>query len=392
MRRAVVVGLAVVCVSPFGARPLRAQVRSGCTAVEEARVVALADRDRAAGAPRRAIPRLTAQYARCPSPWVLAQQALAELSAAIGEEAAGVHTVSPLRREAFVHLTEALTSDDRRVREVRGSLDAALQRVRDRLPQLSPQTNVPGATLRVDGAVVGALPLREPHVLLGGAATIELAAPGYVALRRTVTVTPGEVFREMLTLVEEPPPRPLDAVAAMTVDAALDVAADVASAVEVGPEAAAQADVPVSWTVAPDAGQVAWQRVAGWSALGVGVAALIGGAVSWGLWVQDNDAQSETEAWRSFASGVNANIQNGAALCDQAEQSPGGNAAAVAALCADNRRLSGLAIGLTIGGVVAVATGAVLLLVPGSTRRAQALRVTPWWTAGAGGAVVDLRF
>ena len=87
----------------------------------------------------------------------------------------------------------------------RARLERALQDVEQHLPRLSPQTNVPGAELRVDGALVGRLPLSTPWVLTSGSGAIELSAPGFRPLRRTVSLADGEVLREMLTLTPEAP-------------------------------------------------------------------------------------------------------------------------------------------------------------------------------------------
>lgn len=87
----------------------------------------------------------------------------------------------------------------------RARLERALQEVEQHLPRLSPQTNVPGAELRVDGTSVGRLPLSTPWVLASGSGAIELSAPGFRPLRRTVSLADGDVFREMLTLAPAAP-------------------------------------------------------------------------------------------------------------------------------------------------------------------------------------------
>jgi len=161
---------------------------------------------------------LRALMQRCPAPRVRAQLGL--------EEALLEHW-----QDAHVLLRDALASaDDEWVTSQRGRLLRALHDVDEHLPRVSPQTNVPGAELRVDGALVGTLPLPSPWVLAGGSGALELSAPGYQVLRRTVSLAAGELFREMMTLAPSPAPdtvvaAPAPSVAAPSVPVELPVEA-----------------------------------------------------------------------------------------------------------------------------------------------------------------------
>lgn len=132
-----------------------------------------------------------ALFERCPTPRVRAQVGFDEL------EARHYRAAYPLLRGALEN------GSDPWVRAQRERLERAANEIETHLPRLSPQTNVPGAELRVDGTLVGRLPLRTPRVLITGSAVLELSAPGYRPLRRTVSLADGDVFREMLTLVRE---------------------------------------------------------------------------------------------------------------------------------------------------------------------------------------------
>ncbi|MEZ4405626.1 MAG: PEGA domain-containing protein [Polyangiales bacterium] len=148
------------------------------------------------------------------------------------------------------------------MRSQRERLERALRDVEQHLPRLSPQTNVPGAELRVDGVLVGRLPLSTPWVLASGSGVLELSAPGHRSLRRTVSLAEGEVFREMLTLSPES--------SAVAVDATRTSAA---------------AERPTAPVVSPSVALPARQGpgVGPWIVAGTGVALVALGGVFWAL-------------------------------------------------------------------------------------------------------------
>lgn len=185
------VGTAVAAFVLLLERPVEAQPAPSCAQAAVDAEITAANNDRRAGRALPAIDRLRALQERCPSPRTLAQLALAEQGASRW-------------RDAYLRLREVLASADPWVAQRRSALETARREVAEHLPRLSPQCNVPGAVLLVDGETVGPLPLAEPRVLPTGTGVLEVRAAGYVAQRRAVSVAEENVFREMFTLVQEP--------------------------------------------------------------------------------------------------------------------------------------------------------------------------------------------
>lgn len=190
-------------------------------------------------------------------------------------------------REAYERLTRVQTeTSDAWVVAQRTVIENARSQCVEHLPRLSPQTNVPGATLRVNGSEVGTLPLAHPHVLAAGAATIELISEGYVPIRRTVSLAEGEVFREMLTLERiavqpefTPPAQVIPTDQAITPPGGRVVTANT-------PEPSSH------WTRSPsqvDSRLLAPPRQGGvprwvpWTLFGSGIAGVAAGAALWGV-------------------------------------------------------------------------------------------------------------
>src|SRR4051812_29479648 len=152
---------------------------------------------RTAGMNREALAEFEEAYALHATPRTAAQIALAQ-------QALGAWL------EAERGLLEALRSpEDPWIQRFRSALDAALVTVQTHLGWLLVESNVDGAELRVDGALVATLPLREPVRALAGSATIEVSAPGYVTARRTIDVGSNGRSRESVRLEAEPRPSAL---------------------------------------------------------------------------------------------------------------------------------------------------------------------------------------
>jgi hypothetical protein len=189
-------------------------------------------------------------------------------------------------REAYERLTHVLTTaNDEWVIAQRVVVENARAQCVEHLPRLSPQTNVPGAVLRVNGTDVGTLPLAQPHVLATGAAAIELTSDGYVPIRRTVSLAEGEVFREMLTLVhaqapQESAPPPSRAVATPQTNAD-PTGVVVADHTQVPiPRLLSSTSTGVRTLPAPRSdGTPHWVP---WTLFGTGIAGIAAGAVLWG--------------------------------------------------------------------------------------------------------------
>jgi tetratricopeptide (TPR) repeat protein len=96
--------------------------------------------------------------------------------------------------EAERHLTEALaTPDDRWVHGRHAALEASLKEVEARLGTLDVQGYPPGADVRVDGKVVGALPLLHPLRWPVGAASVEVSMSSRRSFSRAVDVKAGQL-------------------------------------------------------------------------------------------------------------------------------------------------------------------------------------------------------
>ncbi|MCA9610018.1 MAG: PEGA domain-containing protein [Myxococcales bacterium] len=104
--------------------------------------------------------------------------------------------------EAEVHLLEALASpEDPWIVEHRGVLDDGLATIREHLGRLIVTANVEGAAVRVNGRVVGTLPMAEPASVEVGTAVIDVTAEGYVPVQREVSIVAGQLWRAHMALV-----------------------------------------------------------------------------------------------------------------------------------------------------------------------------------------------
>jgi len=139
----------------------------------------------------QALVRFEAAYELDPSPRTLAQIALAEMA---------------LTRwlDAERHLLEAMQSDHEWIQRNQVALNGALAGIREHIGRLQVEADQEGAVLFVDGEEVGTLPLAAPITRLPGEVTIEVRADGFTPEARTVTLTGGQVTREVVRL------RPVD--------------------------------------------------------------------------------------------------------------------------------------------------------------------------------------
>ncbi|MFO0607938.1 MAG: PEGA domain-containing protein [Polyangiales bacterium] len=98
-------------------------------------------------------------------------------------------------------LREALAApDDAWVARNRTALDRALAVVAGHVGRLEVSGDVPGAEVRVDGALVGTLPMAAPAPVLAGLVTLDVTAPSHEPVSRRFTVEPGALVRESVTL------------------------------------------------------------------------------------------------------------------------------------------------------------------------------------------------
>jgi hypothetical protein len=108
--------------------------------------------------------------------------------------------------EAGTHMREALASSDAWVVHHRAQLDGAMHTIGEHVGSLEVRGGVPGAEVRVDGRVVGTLPMSQPVLAVVGTVTLEVHAQGYVSIERRVVITAGGLARESVELVPAPPP------------------------------------------------------------------------------------------------------------------------------------------------------------------------------------------
>jgi hypothetical protein len=128
----------------------------------------------------RALPLFQQAYDLAPSPRTAAQLGLVEM--ALGYSL-----------EAERHLSESLSAThDVWVKENRPVLEKSLARVKANIGEVVLDGGPSGAEVRVNGRIVGKLPLEVPVRLGEGPATVELRAAGYVTANRPLVVKAGE--------------------------------------------------------------------------------------------------------------------------------------------------------------------------------------------------------
>ncbi len=108
--------------------------------------------------------------------------------------------------DAERHVGEALhAAGDAWVLKNRATLDEALGAIQSHLGRVEVIGDPAGADVSVNGRAVGKLPLHEPVRVSAGEVEVELHAPGYVPMQRTVTIVGGQYQRLVLHLTKEVP-------------------------------------------------------------------------------------------------------------------------------------------------------------------------------------------
>lgn len=121
-------------------------------------------------------------------------RALAQV--ALAEQALG-HWV-----DAETHLTEALSHEKEAwIARNKGALGQSLSDIKGHLGSLQLSGGVPHAEVRVNGLPAGELPLTAPLRVLSGSVAIEVRAPGYLPVVRTVFVAARGLSREQVVMV-----------------------------------------------------------------------------------------------------------------------------------------------------------------------------------------------
>lgn len=151
------------------------------------------------------------------SPMVRAQIALAEQ--ALGRW-----------RAADAHLREALDANDPWIDRNRAMLTDALRAIDERLGTIEVIGPPEGATLAIDGEDVATFPLRSPVRWASGTASVSVRCDGHRTVERQVTFEPGVLLRESITLRPLPPPEPAPVTPVVTVTPVEHIAPLVVSA------------------------------------------------------------------------------------------------------------------------------------------------------------------
>lgn len=264
--------------------------------------------------------------------WELGRSPRARAQMAFAEQALGRWP----RAEA--HLREAReASTDPWIRDHLAVIDRSTEIVAGHLASLAVAGGVPGAEVLVDGHVEGTIPLPGPLRVAAGQVALEVRAPGYVTVRRSVQLAAGATARETVDLA----PAAVEPPAAVAVVAPAPIA----------PPSRARVAPPI--VARPPPAGVAPLRVVG---IAVGAAGAVLAGVGLGLYL-DVD--------RQYASC----IERG---CHEGDQPRAQDTASVALLWG--------------GGLLAVGGAALAIFAPPRRAAAEGARVTGAWVDPRGAA------
>jgi hypothetical protein len=158
---------------------------------------------------------------------------------------------------AETHLQEALAADSAWITRHRGDLSGALEDIRGHLGSLEVLEGTAGAEVLVNGLSVGRMPLTKPLRVPAGTVALEVRAPGFVPVARSVNVPANGVARETVGLARDEAWR---APAALRSDGAV-------------------APIATTALAAASVSRTDWRRVAAWASAGGAVASLAVGIV-----------------------------------------------------------------------------------------------------------------
>jgi len=272
-------------------------------------------------------------------------------------------------REAEEHLGLALADmADPWIRRHREVIEHSRAVVAGHLGSLEVLGDPDGAELRIDGWPVGRLPLGRPVRVAAGRIGIELAADGYLAATRPVTITAGQLARETITLQKIAPPvvesRPI-------APALRPVARAAASGGDALPGIAEVRRAPED----PGGG---WQRTAGWVSGGAAVAFAAAAVV--GLVARAHYAERVDDALRG-------------GRCIQQGDQFFGDGARDCAIAATNREQAGTLALVSggIGGVLVLASTIFFVAAPraDAQARSDSARVRFACAPASGGTVLQ---
>jgi len=159
--------------------------------------------------------------------------------------------------DAEEHLGQALAdTEDVWVRRNRPTIERSRAVVAGHLGSLEVLGSPEGAELRVDGCLVGRLPLARPIRVVAGNVGVELRAHGYMTSSRPVTIVAGQLSRETITLQK---------IEVAPVEAAPPIALALLPLARAPPPPPEPVWMPISAAPrAPDNDGSGWQRSAAW--------------------------------------------------------------------------------------------------------------------------------
>ena len=271
-------------------------------------------------------------------------------------------------------LREALASpNDPWIRKHHSTIEDALKVIGSHVGHLEVSGSPSGAQVRVDGELVGTLPLGEPVSVTAGRVALEVSADGYLSILRAGVVTVGQLTRERFQLqslaqqsaVTPPPadrnPTKVTVVAGRTPD---DSGAGMPSHDETTKDAT---------TPAVDEGGGISRRTMALGFGGLAAGTLVLGIVEHLRW------QSKTHSFNDNSACDNLLSQKGAAGCQTLYEA--GQSA---------RNIAFVGYGLTAG---LAATAVVLLLTdPGRHDETQKVACAPLTAATTAGLGCSFRF
>ena len=103
--------------------------------------------------------------------------------------------------DAFEHVEWALLArTDPWIAKNRSVLESSLATIRKHVGEVEILGDPKGAEVRIDGRLQGTLPLARSIHAAAGTVSVEVRAPGYLTVTRSVIVTPAELNRETIFL------------------------------------------------------------------------------------------------------------------------------------------------------------------------------------------------
>jgi hypothetical protein len=191
-----------------------------------------------------------------------------------------------LMADSYMRKVSAL-SDDSYYRRHSEAIEVVRRAIASRVGTFQAQGGPDGASVRLDGQLVGTLPMDQPSSVEAGAYLMEVHKPGYYRLRRQVTISGGVLTREPVELNR--------AVARGEVGAGAGTSG-------LGDESGGDAARDRAWWASP---------VVGWSLVGAGMVSGVASGIAFGVreskvsrWNDEGECVPDTGVSRGVACGA----------------------------------------------------------------------------------------